>query len=128
MRVLLDSQAFLWFVMGDSRISAAAKAQIEDPAFEKLISPSSYWEIAIKVSVGKLSLTEPFDVLIPREIHNGGFVILPISIGHAASVVTLPYHHRDPFDRMLIAQAIVEKISVVSSDGQFDAYGVNRIW
>jgi PIN domain nuclease of toxin-antitoxin system len=128
MRVLLDSHAFLWFVMGDSRISAAAKAQIEDPAFEKLISPASYWEIAIKVSVGKLSLTEPFDVLIPREIHNSGFLILPISLDHAATVITLPYHHRDPFDRMLIAQAIVAKMPIVSSDGRFDAYGVNRIW
>jgi PIN domain nuclease of toxin-antitoxin system len=128
MMVLLDSHAFLWFVMGDPRISATARAQIENPALEKLLSPASYWEIAIKVSVGKLSLTEPFDILIPREVHNGGFLILPISIAHAASVATLPYHHRDPFDRMLIAQAIVENIPIVSADAQFDAYGVHRIW
>lgn len=109
-------------------MSADARAAIESPANEKHISPASYWELAIKIGLNKFSLTEPFDVLIPQEIRNNGFLIIPISVEHAANIISLPLHHRDPFDRMLIAQALAESMPVVSKDSQFDAYGVQGIW
>jgi PIN domain nuclease of toxin-antitoxin system len=128
MRLLLDSHAFLWFVLGDAQLSSAAQSWIQDPANDKLISPTTYWEIAIKISIGKLQLHEPYDAFMNRGIHGNGFVILPIELQHASELVTLPLHHRDPFDRMLIAQAIVEQVPIVSNDTAFDAYPISRLW
>jgi PIN domain nuclease of toxin-antitoxin system len=106
MRFLLDTHAFLWFVMGDARLGAAARDTIEDTMHEKWISVASIWEIAIKHSLGKLTLAEPFEVLIPREIQSNGFRLLPIDLAHLTRVNVLPFHHRDPFDRLLIAQSL----------------------
>src|SRR5262249_40614974 len=128
MRFLVDTQAFLWFVMGDARISATARSLIEDENNERLLSIASPWEIAIKVSIGKLTLLEPFDVLVPREIQQNDFQLLAIELRHLGTVVTLPLHHRDPFDRVLVAQARVENVPIVSSDAVFDAYGISRLW
>ena len=128
MNLLLDTHTFIWFIMGSSNLSAHARALIEDVANEKFLSVASLWEIAIKLSVGKLTLSAPFDVLIPRQLSLNGFELLNIEIDHAALVATLPFHHRDPFDRLLIAQASVEKMSVVSIDAVFDAYSVTRLW
>jgi PIN domain nuclease of toxin-antitoxin system len=128
MRLLLDTHAFLWFVMGDSRLSTTARAAIEDPGNDKLVSAGSIWEIAIKVSLGKLVLAEPFPVLIPRELSRNGFSMLTLSLAHAARVSTMPFHHRDPFDRLLIAQAQEEMLAIVGSDANFDTYGVKRVW
>ena len=128
MRILLDSQAFLWFTLGDPQLSAAARALIEDPGNQKLVSPATYWEIAIKVSINKLALNQPFEAFLDRGIRQNGFDILPIEPRHAAAVVTLPFHHKDPFDRMLIAQSLVEGIPVVGADVLFDQYGVTRLW
>lgn len=128
MRLLLDTHAFLWFIAGDPRLSAPARAAIEDPANDKVVSAASAWEMAIKVSLGKLSLTEPFDVLVPRELARNGFRLLPIELSHAATVATLTFHHRDPFDRALIAQALAEQMAIVSADAAFDADGIQRIW
>jgi PIN domain nuclease of toxin-antitoxin system len=96
MRLLLDTHAFLWFIMGDPKLSTAARAAIEDPTNDKLVSASSIWEIAIKVSLAKLTLAEPFAVIIPRELAGNGFAILPLSLAHAARISTMPFHHRDP--------------------------------
>jgi PIN domain nuclease of toxin-antitoxin system len=93
-----------------------------------LLSAASYWEIAIKVSTGKLTLAEPYDVFLPREIQQNRLEMLPIEVAHAAVVATLPFHHRDPFDRLLVGQALSENIPLVSADTIFDAYGVTRIW
>ena len=128
MRLLLDTHAFLWFIAGDSKLSATARAAIEDPGNEKLVSAGSLWEIAIKISLGKLTLAEPFGVIIPRELARNGFAILPIQPTHADRISRMPFHHRDPFDRLLIAQAQEESLELVSLDPQFDAYGVRRIW
>jgi PIN domain nuclease of toxin-antitoxin system len=128
MKLLLDTHAFLWFVLGDSQLSSAAKAWIQDPANEKYLSPASYWEIAIKVSIGKLVLHEPYDDFMQRTIPGNGFIILPIEVKHASVVATLPLHHRDPFDRLIIAQAIVEQVPIVSGDKAFDAYPISRLW
>jgi PIN domain nuclease of toxin-antitoxin system len=128
MRLLLDTHTFLWFILGDPKTSAPAKALIEDENNEKLLSVASPWEIAIKASLGKLTLAEPFDVLIPREIHNNGFQLLPIRLNHLAAVATLPFHHRDPFDRLIVAQAIVEQMPVVRADAALDPYPISRLW
>ena len=128
MRVLLDTHAFLWFALDDPQLSAAAKAVIVDPANEKYVSPASWWEIAIKMSVGKYTLTVPHDVFFVTTIAANGFLILNIEPRHTAALIGLAQPHKDPFDRLLIAQAIVEDMPVVSADAAFDPYPVRRIW
>lgn len=128
MRMLLDTHVFLWFVLGDMRLSSLARALIDDLGNEKLISPAVYWEIAIKVSIGKYALAEPYETFMDRGIRQNGFLILHIEPQHTAILTTLPFHHRDPFDRLLVAQAIAEQIPIVSNDPSFDAYPVQRLW
>ena len=128
MRYLVDTHVFLWFITDDPRLSLAAKRLMESADNELILSPASHWEMAIKVSTGKLKLTEAFSVFVHREIAVNGFSTLPIEVDHTAVLTSLPYHHRDPFDRMLIAQATVEQLPIVSIDAQFDAYGVTRVW
>src|SRR5437660_621834 len=113
MRLLLDTHAFLWFVLSDPQLSAAAQSLINDLANDVLISPASYWEIAVKVGLGKLSLQAPYDDFMRRGIEGNDFEILPIEPRHTSLLTTLPLHHRDPFDRLLIAQAMVEAIPIV---------------
>ena len=127
MKLLLDTHIFLWFIMGSSTLSTHARDLIEDGANEKFLSVVSLWEIAIKYSLGKLSLSAPFDELIPQQLSLNGFELLNIKIDHATMVATLPFHHRDPFDRLLIAQAAVEKMPIVSVDAVFDAYPITRL-
>ena len=128
MRLLLDTHAFLWFIMGSPNLSPSARALIEDGPNGRLLSVASLWEMAIKLSIGKLSLSAPFDVLIPQQLDINGIEVLGIEVGHAAVVSTLPFHHRDPFDRLLIAQAIVERVPIISIDAAFDSYPVKRLW
>ena len=128
MRLLLDTHAFIWFIMGSANLSVNARALIENPANERLLSVASLWEIAIKTSLGKLTLSVPFDELIPAQLKLNGIDLLNIKVDHLSTLTTLPFHHRDPFDRLIIAQAIVEKLPVVSLDGAFDTYGVTRLW
>ena len=101
---------------------------IEDLSNEKLISPASYWEIAIKISLNKYTLSQPYDEFMQKAIADNGFIILPIHPKHTATLTSLPFHHRDPFDRLIIAQAMVERIPVISGDGAFAAYPVTCIW
>ena len=128
MKLLLDTHTFLWFIMGNANLSAAARAAIENLANEKYVSVASVWEIAIKVSVGKLSLSAPFSTLIPDQLSANEFELLNLDVAHAAELITLPFHHRDPFDRLLIAQAMVEQMQIVSIDSAFDAYPIIRMW
>ena len=114
--------------MGSLRLSGNARALIEDDAHDKLLSTASLWEMVIKVSLGRLTLAEPFGVLIPQQLSVSGIEILNIGIDHLAVLTTLPFHHRDPFDRLIIAQAIVEQYPIVSVDPAFDAYPVERLW
>jgi PIN domain nuclease of toxin-antitoxin system len=114
--------------MGDARLSATARGLIEDATNERLVSAASLWEIAVKVSIGKLTLTEPFEVIIPRELSQNGFQILSITVAHLTILCSLPFHHRDPFDRLLVAQAMSDKMPLVSIDGVVDAYPVTRLW
>lgn len=126
--ILLDSHAFLWFVWDDPLLSPAARHRIEDPANRKWVSVASCWEIAIKAGLGKLRLGEPTTTFLPRELATNHFSLLRIELAHATLVETLPPHHKDPFDRLLIAQAIIEKLPLVSADAVFDEYGVTRLW
>ncbi len=128
MRLLLDTHAFLWFVLHDPLLSQTAESLIADPRNEIEISPATYWEIAIKIGIGKYSLTEPLRDFIEREIATNRFRILHIEPRHVAPLTNLPFHHRDPFDRLLVAQAMTEQISLVSNDVVLDAYPVTRLW
>jgi PIN domain nuclease of toxin-antitoxin system len=127
LRFLIDTHFFLWFVLNDAKLGTKARALIVDPQNEVLISPATFWEIAIKVSIGKFSLPEAFGAFVEDQIQQNDFEILPITVAHADAVASLPFHHRDPFDRLLIAQAIVERIPILSADSMFDKYPVTRI-
>lgn len=128
MRLLLDTHTFLWFITDDPLLSATARTLIADPMNDVAISPASYWEVAIKVSIGKYPLTVPFEQFFTAGIEQNDFSILPIEIRHTAVLSSLPMHHKDPFDRMIISQAKTEQIPVVSVDVAFDQYDVARIW
>ena len=128
MKLLLDTHTFLWFIIGSLNLSADARTLIEDQTNEKFFSIASLWEMAIKVSIGKLTLSAPFDILIPEQLTSNGFETLPVEIAHISKLIGLPLHHRDPFDRLLIAQAITEQMHIVSADSAFDAYQIARLW
>jgi PIN domain nuclease of toxin-antitoxin system len=126
--ILLDTHTFLWFILDDAQLSSKADALISDPSNEISISPVTYWEIAIKISIGKYSLPEPYQVFMDREIGINNFRILAIQPKHTATLIDLPLYHKDPFDRLLISQAIVENMPILSADKAFDAYPIHRIW
>jgi PIN domain nuclease of toxin-antitoxin system len=128
MKLLLDTHTLLWFIAGSASLSAYARSLIEDAANEEFVSIVSIWETAIKVSIGKMSLSAPFDVLFPHQLQINGFELLPVEVEHTSIVTTLPFHHRDPFDRLLIAQAIAERLTLVSVDDVLDNYGITRLW
>lgn len=128
MRLLLDTHALLWWLAGDDQLSAAAREAISDEENEVFDSAASAWEVATKHRIGKLPGAGPLAVDILREIRRQGFVALPISVEHGQAAGSLPGHHRDPFDRMLIAQARDERLALVSIERVFDDYGIERVW
>jgi PIN domain nuclease of toxin-antitoxin system len=127
MRLLLDTQTFLWFSEGSQNLSIAARTVIEDPEHERYLSIASIWELAIKMRIGKLTLPLPFDDTIERYMERCVTNALPIGLKHLAIVSKLPLHHRDPFDRLIIAQAIVEEMIIVTSDGVFADYEIGLV-
>jgi PIN domain nuclease of toxin-antitoxin system len=128
MKLLLDTQSFLWFISGSPKLSESARQLIEAVNNQPFLSMASLWEMGIKVSLGKLTLDQPFDTMIPEQLAQNGIEVIQIEFPHVAVVANLPFHHRDPFDRLIAAQANVEGMSVVSSDEMFDTYGVTRLW
>ena len=124
MKLLVDTHAALWFLRADRRLTQPAKRRLTDETNSVLLSAVVVWEVAIKRSLGKL---EAPDEYLPALL-DAGVQTLTIGIEHAAAVEQLPWHHRDPFDRMLVAQAIVEKAAIVSADERLSAYGVERVW
>ncbi len=125
MRVLLDTHVFLWWVEGDRALSSKALA---NPGTECLLSPTPVWELAIKVGLGKLRLALPVRRYVAEHVAANSFRLLDIGLAHVGRIENLPKHHRDPFDRFLIAQALEEKLPVVTADPVFRKYGVKRIW
>ena len=131
MKLLLDTHAVLWFYLDDPQLSATAKAAMIDSAHEKWVSPASFWEVAIKISIGKYAMAQPFQDFWRGAVDLNAFRVLAIAPRHAEAVSVLPYppnNHRDPFDRMMVAQALVEGMSLVSRDAILDVYGIGRIW
>jgi PIN domain nuclease of toxin-antitoxin system len=128
MQFLIDTHTFLWFVTDDSKLSKYALELIEDETNEAILSVATLWEIAIKFSIGKLTLSKPFQDFVDEQIQINEFRLLNIEPPHINIVSSLPLHHRDPFDRMIIAQAITENMAIISADPAFDAYGVSRLW
>ena len=125
MRILIDTHIFPWFINNDLQLSLTAKILLESDV-ELLLSVVSLWEIAIKVSTGKMTLPKPFEIFIPEQLQQNDISVLPIETNHLTYVTTLPFHHRDPFDRLLITQSIVEGIPIVSVDSAFDPYKIDR--
>ena len=128
MKLLLDTHTFLWLVEGSPKLSAAAQAALADPANESYLSVASVWELAIKTGNKKLSLTDPLDKFVGKWTVAYQLALLPIDTPHALAVVGLPDHHRDPFDRILIAQALVERMTLLSADAKFASYSVPILW
>jgi len=128
MRLLLDTHTFLWWLADDPSLSAKARSAIADGRNECFLSLASCWELAIKCSLGKLRLNQPIERFIPDEMSANGFHLLAIDFRHVAKVETLPFYHRDPFDRLLAAQALLDKMTIVSCDTVLSEYGVKRIW
>jgi PIN domain nuclease of toxin-antitoxin system len=128
MKLLFDTQSFLWFISGNSKLSESARQLIEAEDNQIYLSMASLWEMGIKISLGKLILDQPFETMIPAQLAQNGIEVVPIEFSHVTVVANLPFHHRDPFDRLIAAQAHIEKMSVVSSDEMFDTYGLSRLW
>jgi PIN domain nuclease of toxin-antitoxin system len=128
MKILLDTHTFIWYITDSPQLSKNAKQLIENENTEKLLSLASVWEMGIKHSIGKLNFSQPFMEFIKEQLVITNIGLLGIDFEHIEVITTLPLHHRDPFDRIIIAQAILEGIPVIGADGMFDAYGITRFW
>lgn len=129
MRLLLDTHTFIWFVTEDSQISKKARTLIEDINNELFLSVGTIWEMAIKIGLGKLDPPdESFETYMLQQLGTNSITLLNLTVAHTAKIIALPLHHRDPFDRLFIAQAIVEQMPIISKDSIFDAYNVTRLW
>ena len=128
MRLLVDAHTVIWAVDDPSKLSSQAVTALQDPGNDLLLSAGTIWEIAIKVGLGKLSLSMPYRDWMNQAIIDLGMMVLPITVEYADVQSNLPKHHGDPFDRLLVAQAQVESMALVSADTGFDPYGINRLW
>jgi len=127
-KLLLDTHTFIWAVDQPSMLGPSAKTALEDPANDLVLSAATIWELAIKVGLNKLTLSLPYRQWMTRAMNDLGVSVLPITVESADVLIELPKHHRDPFDRLLVAQAIVENVPLVSNDAIFDQYGIARVW
>lgn len=128
MRALIDTHVFLWWNAGDERLSDRARAFVSDAGNEIVVSAASAWEIALKAARGRLELPLPAEQYVPERMSQDGFVALDIQLGHVLSAAGLPPHHADPFDRVLVAQALAEGIPIVTADERIKQYRVDTIW
>jgi PIN domain nuclease of toxin-antitoxin system len=127
-KLLVDAHTLIWAVDDPSKLGPQAVTALQDPANDLLLSAATIWEIAIKVGLKKLSLSMPYKQWVTKAMADLGMTVLPIMVEYADVQAGLPNHHRDPFDRMLVAQSQVENIHLVSADPVFDQYGINRLW
>lgn len=127
MKLLLDTHAFLWFIDDSDELSSRGKSLLEAEN-ELFLSVASLWEIAIKLRLGKLSVSMPTEALMTEQLSANDIALLPIAVPHLLQVATLDLHHRDPFDRLIIAQAMAERMPIVSADPAFDSYPIERLW
>ncbi len=127
MKILIDTHAFIWFAEDDSQLDETMKRLIEKPANDIFLSIASIWEMAIKMQLKKLNLDKSIEDIIDLVTLNG-FEFLPILPNHIIKLTTLDFNHRDPFDRIIIAQGLYENLKIMSRDTIFDEYGVTRIW
>lgn len=128
MKYLLDTHTILWYATNDRRLAVEQYKAIESSQNQIFISHVSVWEIGIKSAIGKLKIENTVESFVREKIEPYNFIFLPIELNHIFKATSLPLHHRDPFDRMLISQSIIENIPIISSDSTFDHYGINRIW
>jgi PIN domain nuclease of toxin-antitoxin system len=128
MKLLLDTHAFLWWVEGTPILGRRARAEVSNPDNEVFVSIASCWELASKLSLGKLRLTQNLERFIPEQLTRNGFALCGVEFRHVARVADLPFHHRDPFDRLLVAQALQNDLTIVSADRVLRKYGVSVLW
>lgn len=128
MRLLLDTHVLLWWQLDSPRLSERARSIISDGSNTLLWSAASSWELAIKIGLGRLTLPEPLANYVPRVLREGRITPLAIEHPHTWEVAALPTLHRDPFDRLLVAQARLERVPLLSADERLDGYGVERVW
>ena len=128
MRLLLDTHVFIWFVLSPAQLSSVTLAAIQNAQNTIYLSLASAWEMSIKSGLGKLSLTQPIEGFVQDQTRRNRFEILPITLQHISAVENLPHHHRDPFDRLLIAQSMTEGIPLITADHSIGAYSVEQIW
>jgi len=128
MRHLLDAHSLIWALDDPRRLGATARAVLENPDNELAVSVATIWELSIKAGIGKLSLSLPYRQWVERALADLGITVSPITLEFTARQTALPFHHRDPFDRLLVAQCLVETVPIVSADAVFDQYGVTRLW
>lgn len=128
MKLLLDTHTFLWWIRDDDSLGRRARKAIADERNQCFLSMASCWEMAIKKGLGKLDVPEPLDGFVAEQVAANRFSILPIDLRHVSHVSRLAFHHRDPFDRLLAAQATEESMSIASADPIFQKYGIERVW
>jgi len=127
-RLLIDTHTLIWAMDDPSKLSEPAAMALQDPTNELLLSAATIWEMAIKIGQGKLKLSLPYRMWMEKAIAELELTTLPVTIQYAEQQASLPSHHKDPFDRLIIAQAMIERVQVVCEDAAFDAYGITRIW
>ncbi|ABA20391.1 PilT protein-like protein [Trichormus variabilis ATCC 29413] len=128
MRLMLDTHTFLWFIEGILSLSDTAKNLIEDQRNQRFLSIASLWEISIKVSIGKLELDMTFTELVRQQVYGNAIELLEIQPEHLDELAKLPFYHKDPFDRLMISQSLVESITIVTKDSVFESYPVQILW
>lgn len=128
MKLILDTHTFLWFINGDKKLSKTARELIENPDNHNFISMASLWEISIKSSLNKLQIELPFATFYQNHVLENGFNILQIEVSHVQAVYNLPFHHGDPFDRLIIAQSQIENMPIITIDDKFENYAIKCLW
>jgi PIN domain nuclease of toxin-antitoxin system len=128
MRLLLDTHTFLWFIEGSSNLSDTVKNLIEDQGNQRFLSIASLWEISIKVSIDKLKLDMTITELLKQQVYGNAIELLEIRAEHLDELAKLPFYHKDPFDRLIITQSLVERIPIVTRDSLFERYPVQTLW